>query len=185
MTTKVLPRLLAALAPVDGPALLNLGPVIGQNIAFFGDRLSCRLSIEDLFETVDASAVGGASETLVDRFERRLPDAPAIFNGILCWDLFDFLDRATSQRLAARLVRLLRPGGVLYGFFTTAATSVSWHTRFIVDAPDTLRIRQVPAPPLKRFVLVNRDLNKIFDGLEVAESILLKMAARETLFRKP
>lgn len=184
ITTKVLPRLLSTLAAVDSPSLLNLGPVIGQNIAFFGDRLSCRISIEDLFVAVDDRAAGRSSTPLVDTFEARLAATSPQYDGILCWDLFDFLDKATSQRLAAKLVTLLRPGGVLYGFFGTAATEVSHHTRFIVEAPDTLRLRQAPGPSLKRHVLVNRDLNKIFDGLEVAESILLKTATRETLFRK-
>ncbi|MCC7007471.1 MAG: hypothetical protein IT184_01505 [Acidobacteria bacterium] len=184
MTSKVLPRLLSALAPVEGPTLLNLGPVIGQNIAFFGDRLACRISIEDLFVPIDEQATGRLSVSLADTFETRLPTEPAVFDGILCWDVFDFLDKPTSQRLASRLVTLLRPGGVLYGFFGTQATDVSQHTRFIVEAPDALRLRPAPAPTLKRHVLVNRDLNKIFEGLSVAESILLKTATRETLFRK-
>ena len=36
-----------------------------------------------------------------------------------------------------------------------------------------------------RTVIVNRDLGKMFEGLVVAESVLLKNSARETLFRKP
>jgi hypothetical protein len=184
ITSKVLPRLLAALAPVEGPALLNLGPVIGQNIAFFGDRLSCKISIEDLFVHVDDHAAGKLTEPLADVLERRLPDTPAIYDGILCWDLFDFLDKPTSQRVGARLAVLLKPGGVLYGFFGTSSSEVKQHTRFVVEAPDTLRLRAVPSPPLKRHVLVNRDLNRTFDGLSVAESILLKTSTRETLFRK-
>jgi hypothetical protein len=34
-------------------------------------------------------------------------------------------------------------------------------------------------------VLVTRDVNRLFDGLVVAESVLLKTSARECLFRKP
>jgi hypothetical protein len=34
-------------------------------------------------------------------------------------------------------------------------------------------------------VLVTRDINKMFDGLVVTESVLLKSNTRETLFRKP
>lgn len=184
ITTKVLPKVLAALAPVPGPSILNLGPVVGQNVAFFGDQLACRLAIEDLAVVIDNAAAGRSSGSLADEIERRLPDEPARFDGILCWDLFDYLDRPTSQRLAARLVRLLRPGGVLYGFFGTSKTPVSHHTRFVVEAPDTLRLRSMPAPVLERHVLVNRDLNKLFEGLTVAESILLKTSTRETLFRK-
>ena len=41
-------------------------------------------------------------------------------DGILCWDLFDFLDRATGQALATPSARC-KPGGVFYGFFGATA----------------------------------------------------------------
>jgi hypothetical protein len=34
-------------------------------------------------------------------------------------------------------------------------------------------------------VLQNRDLNKMFEGLRVTESFLMKNSVREILFRKP
>jgi len=183
-TSKVLPRFLSALSPIPSPVLLNLGPVVGQNIAFFGDRLSCKIFVEDLFEEVDAHAKRGTSGQLAEVFEKRFTHAPGSVDGIICWDLFDFLDKKTSQWLAPRLVTLLRPGGVLYGFFGTTSAEVSAHTRFIVEAPDKLTLKSVAVPPLKRHVLEPRDLNKIFEGLVVTESVLLKTSTRETLFRK-
>ena len=38
---------------------------------------------------------------------------------------------------------------------------------------------------MRRNVLVTRDINKMFDGLVVAESVLAQEHTRETLFRKP
>jgi hypothetical protein len=32
---------------------------------------------------------------------------------------------------------------------------------------------------------MTRDINRMFEGLVVAESVLLKTSTRETLFRKP
>ena len=58
-------------------------------------------------------------------------------------------------------------------------------TRFTVEAPDAMRLRQTSATPVRRNVLVTRDIIKMFDGLVVKESVLLKSNARETLFRKP
>jgi len=43
----------------------------------------------------------------------------------------------------------------------------------------------MPAAPTRRNVLVTRDVNRMFTGLDVAESVLLKSNTRETLFRKP
>jgi hypothetical protein len=185
-SSKVLPRFLSALSPVASPVLLNLGPVVGQNIAFFGEQLSCKIFVEDLFAEIEVH--GGRGETagpLAAALDARLKHGPGSMDGILCWDLFDFLDKATSQSLARRLVSLLKPGGVLYGFFGTSAAPVPHHTRFIVEAPDSLRLRAVPASASPRNVLVTRDINRMFEGLLVSESVLLKSSTRETLFRKP
>jgi hypothetical protein len=181
--SKVLPRFLSALAPVSSPVLLNLGPVVGQNVAFFGERLACKLFVEDLLPDPGMPPKPAALSAAV--VEARLGHPPGSIDGILCWDVFDFLDRATSQRLAAHLVKLLRQGGVLYGFFGTASTPIVQATRFIVEGPENLRLRMAPVAPRPRNVLVNRDINKMFDGLVVTESVLLKSATRETLFRKP
>lgn len=185
ITSKVLPKFLATLSSTPSPVLLNLGPVVGQNISFFGDRLSCKIFVEDLFKDVDALAAKGSSASLADALEGRFTHPRESIDGILCWDLFDFLDRRAAQALAGRLVALLRPGGVLYGFFGTAPAEVTQHTRFIVEAPDRLRLKACPSPKMRRQVLVTRDVNRMFEGLVVAESVLLKSATRETLFRKP
>ena len=48
--TKAFPKLLSAVASqTDNPVLIDFGPVIGSNVAFYGERLGCKLFIEDLF----------------------------------------------------------------------------------------------------------------------------------------
>ena len=115
----------------------------------------------------------------------RLTQAPATIDGILCWDLFDFLDKVTGQALARKLVGLLRPGGALYGCFGTTPIELHHYTRCSFESADTLRQRPYAATPVRRTVLVTRDIIKMFDGLVVAESVLLKSSTRETLFRRP
>jgi hypothetical protein len=183
--SKVLPKFLSALAPVVSPVLLNLGPVIGQNISFFGDKLSCKIFVEDFFPDIESHVKRNALNALPAVFESRLRHEPGSVDGILCWDLFDFLDKASSKALAARLVTLLKPGGVLYGFFGQTNAEIDQYTRFTVETPTSFRLKTSPGPRVRRNVLVTRDINKMFDGLVVAESVLLKSSARETLFRKP
>jgi hypothetical protein len=184
-TSKVFPRFLAAVARQTDPVLLDLGPVVGANVCFFGDRLACKIHVNDLYTDVEACARHGDREGLAASLVAHLPGETEAVDGILCWDLFDYLDRPTSQMLAARLVGLLRPGGALYGLFGTTAVELTHYTRFVVEAEDTLRQRTYPATGGRRNVLLTRDLNKLFDGLVVTESVLLKTSTRETLFRKP
>lgn len=185
-TSKVLPKFLAALSQKPSPVLVDVGGVVGANVAFFGERLSCRLVVEDLVALVEAHAKRPAGDGLANALLKQLgPLEPDSVDGVLCWDLFDYLDRPTSQALASRMVRLLRKGGVVYGFFGTAQAELTHYTRFIVQGPNSFRQRPYPATPTRRKVLQNRDLAKIFDGLLVTESVLLKSGTRETLFRKP
>jgi hypothetical protein len=166
--------------------LLNLGPVIGQNIAFFGDRLSCKIFVEDLFADIETHAKRGAPDAIGPAIDARLHHAPGSIDGILCWDVFDYLDKKSSQRLASKLVTLLKPGGALYAFFATAPAETTHYTRFVVESPTTFRLKSAQAVTRRaRHVMVTRDINKMFEGLVVAESVLLKSATRETLFRKP
>jgi len=183
--SKVLPRFLAVVSHQPAPVLVDLGGVVGANVSFFGDRLSCRLIVEDLVALVEAHAKRPGPGGLSAAFAKQLGTLePESVDGILCWDLFDYLDRKTGQELAARLATLLKKGGALYGFFGTTPAELTHYTRFVVQAPDAFRHRRYPATPTRRQVLMNRDLAKMFEGLTVAESVLLKTGARETLFRK-
>jgi predicted SAM-dependent methyltransferase len=159
--------------------------VVGANVAFFGERLSCRLVVEDLVALVEAHAKRPGGDALSAALLKQLSALELdSVDGVMCWDLFDHLDRATSTTLASRLVRLLKKGGVLYGFFGTSPAELTQYTRFIVQGPNSFRQRPYPATPTRRHVLQNRDLAKIFEGMLVTESVLLKTGARETLFRK-
>ena len=180
-------KFLAALAHQPSPVLLDLGPVVGANIAFFGERLAARFTSRTCSSTSKRTRAAARATGSGRRIDRRgsTHDADSV-DGILCWDLFDFLDRPTGQALAARLARLLRQGGVLYGFFGTTPVELTHYTRFVVEADDTLAAAAVSRPRRsQRNVLVTRDINRMFDGLAVAESVLLKSNTRETLFRKP
>jgi hypothetical protein len=158
---------------------------VGSNVEFFGERLACKIYVEDLYATVEAHARKQDPEAPPPALAERLMQAEASVDGILCWDLFDYLDRKTGQALAARLAGVLRPGGPLYGFFGTTVVDLTQYTRFVLETDSTMRHRPYPATPVRRTVLVTRDINRMFSGLEVAESVLLKSSTRETLFRKP
>jgi hypothetical protein len=183
-TSKVFARFMATLTPRPSPVLLDLGPVVGANISFFGERLACKIYVEDLFAEIEAIHRRGAAATMATALVARLHHGDESVDGILCWDLFDFLDRPTGQALAARLVKMLRKGGAVYGLFGTTPLELTHYTRFIVEGEHSLRLRPYPATPTRRTVLLTREINKMFDALQVVDAMLLKTSTRETLFRK-
>ncbi len=185
MPSKALPKFISALSHHEAPVLVDFGPVIGTNVAFFGEHLGCKLFIEDLAAEVDKSTRAGTrdglAETLVTRFTQ--PDASV--DGVLCWDIFDFLEAPAARALARQVVRVLRPGGAVMGFFCTKALEQAPFTKFeIIEESQSLRHRHHAGGGGPKFVLQNRDIIKMFDGLFVSESFLLKSNTREILLRK-
>jgi hypothetical protein len=106
-------------------------------------------------------------------------------DGILCWDLIDYLDRPAAQALATELMRVLRPDGALLGFFGTAQPRDTRYTKFIILDDVTLKYRSYPAARGRQAILLNRDIIRLFSELRVSDSFLLQNNLREVLFRKP
>ena len=183
VASKAFPKFVAAIAQRDAPVLLDLGPVIGSNVAFCGERLGCKLFIEDFLADVDRQLRGKGGD-LAASIPTRFSHGDASIDGILCWDLFDFLDKPSAVALSQQIVRLLRPGGAVMGFFCTTGVERASFTKFEIVDDHTLRHRYHPGVGGKKQSVQNRDIIKMFDGLVVADSFLLKNNTREMLLRK-
>ena len=118
--TKALRKLLTALTGRESPSLIDLGPVVGSNVSFFGEQIGCKIFIEDIYAELERHVRGGKMADLPAFLSRRFPQADGSVDGIICWDLIDYLDRASAQVLADQLTRVLRPEGALLGFFGNA-----------------------------------------------------------------
>ena len=182
--TKALRKFLASLTARESPVLMDLGPVVGSNVTFFGERLGCKLILEDLFADLDRHAKG-VETPFAEFLKTRFTHAPASVDGILCWNFFDYLEPAAAQVLAGALMKLLRPDGAVLAFFTTVGVPNSRFSKYVIVDEDSLRQRQYSSSGRKQTALQNRDIIRMFDGLKVSESFLLKTNVREFLFRKP
>jgi SAM-dependent methyltransferase len=185
ISTKAFSRFLAALKHREAPVLLDLGPVVGSNINYFGEKLGCKFFIEDVYANLEKFARENRTKELAEFFKTRFPQPDASFDGILCWDIFDYLDKAAAQTLAREMTRLLKPGGALLTFFATVAMPGKEYTRYLVVDDKTFRHKTAPAARGRQQVFVNRDINLMFQGLNVSDSFLLMTRTREIVFRKP
>lgn len=180
----VLPKFLASLGHHDSPSLLDLGPVVGSNITFFGERLRCKIFVEDLFAEIERSARQNPAGDLAAFFAARFRGREHSVDGVLCWDVFDYLDWPAARVLASCLAGMVRPGGAVLGFFGTAKVDQGHYTKYVIADDAHLRHRPYPATDTRTRVLLNRDIIRLFEGLEVRESVLLQINTREILFRK-
>jgi hypothetical protein len=184
-STKAFRKFLSALTARESPVLIDLGPVVGSNISFFGEQLGCKIFVEDLFADLDRHVRAGTIERFTEGLRHRFSQEPGTVDGILCWDLIDYLDRPSAHALAEQLTRVLRPEGALLGFFATSQTHDSRYTKYVIADEGNLRHRSYPAARSRQTILLNRDIIKLFPGLRVSDSFLLQNNLREILFRKP
>jgi hypothetical protein len=184
-STKALHKFVASVASKDLPVLLDLGPVVGGNVSFFGEMLGCKIYIEDLFADLDQHVRQNKLEGFHEFLAGRFPQPDRAIDGVLSWDIFDFLDRRSAQALARQLTRLIRPDGVLLGFFGAIQPATAPFTRHIIVDDSTLRLRRYGAPHERHAGLPNRDIQILFEGLHVSDSFLLQNSYREIFLRKP
>jgi hypothetical protein len=182
--TKALQKFLASLQTRENPVLLDLGPVVGANVTFFGEELGCRIRVEDLAGDIEAHIKGGRSDELPAFLATRFTEPPESVDGILCWDVLDYLDKASAQALATAMVTMLKPEGALLGFFSTTESTQPVYTKYVVMDPLHLRYRTYPASRPRQRALLTGDIIRMFKGLRVSESFLMKSNVREMLFRK-
>jgi hypothetical protein len=186
--SKAFPKFLAALsnrpAGAEPPVLIDFGPVIGTNVAFFGEHLGCKLFIEDLFADFDRHAKAGTLKELPTTIGSRFRHADASVDGVLCWDFFDFLSKPAAEALARQIVRMLRPGGSMMGFFCTSSVPQASFTKYEIVDKTSLRHKHHPGTGGPKHAFPNRDIIRMFEGLVVADSFLLKNNTREILLKR-
>ena len=182
--SKTLQRFLSLLFARPAAEVVDLGPVIGSNITFLGERVGCKIHVENLYADIDRHVqhdrLDQLPEFLGGRFS--LPDGSV--DAVLGWDIFDYLAPVAATALAGQLMRLLRPGGVFLGFFGARASDDPRYTKYFIEDETHLRYRFYPSACTRRWILQNRDINIMFAGLEICETVLLKSGVREILFRK-
>ena len=70
--TKALRKFLSMLSTRESPVLLDLGPVIGPNLNFFGETLGCKVFIEDLFADLERHLRAGSIAEFPAFLKKRL-----------------------------------------------------------------------------------------------------------------
>src|SRR6185503_7190478 len=62
--TKALAKFLGILGARPQPLLLDLGPVVGSNVTFFGEQIGCKILVEDLYKDLDRHVREGKIDQL-------------------------------------------------------------------------------------------------------------------------
>ena len=195
-STLALSKFVTFLAGTAAPVVVDLGQAVGVNVTFLGEHLGCKLHVEDLLSDLETwgpqpplgdsqPSEGGSSGQEVDRTKNRvLQRATESVDGILCWDVFDYLEADAAGALAGEITRVLKPGGVVFLCHAAEHCQIAGPIQHEIVDDTTLRYRASPrAVPASR-VWQSRAVTKMFAELAIMNSFLLTNRMREVVFRK-
>jgi SAM-dependent methyltransferase len=169
--------------------LLDLGPTSAPNITYL-TTLGHRLYSEDLLQAsiepvYQVQAADGSPALDVERFFKdNLIFGGTQFDAVLCWDIPDYLSEPLVKPMIERLHSILKPGGMLLGFFHTrdAGPNVPY-ARYHISGHDTLDMQPVQRFRLQR-VFNNRQIETLFQSFKSLKFFLARDYIREVLVVK-
>ena len=158
--TRGLSRFVAALAEREAPTVIDLGSAVGANVTFLGEELGCKLHVLDVLSAADvwwparSDEPSGSHDLDEDadlkraaalEASRQLAYESESVDGVLCWDVFDYLEADAADVLGREVTRVLKPGGVTFMCHGPRDREVSGAVQYEILDEMTLRYRSVPA----------------------------------------
>jgi len=172
-----------------GLTLLDLGPATQQNVSFI-TNLGHRLYSEDFLRILRESfgQEGAAEEQLnagrIDYFLRQSLDYPeGHFDGVLVWDVLEYLTPALLAAVVERLHTIVRPRSYMLAFFHSddKLDEVPQYTFRIQEINQLQVASQGARRPAQLFN--NRSLEKLFGRYESVKFFLTRERLREVIVK--
>lgn len=190
--TRGLSSFLTVLRGRESPVLVDLGSAVGRNVTLLSELLGCKLHVVDILSKKGSSWLEtGASESegKIDSetlsSERDLSYSSGSIDGVLCWDVMDYLGNDSAVRLADELSRILKPGGVIFLCHGSRRRQVIRPVSYEIVDENSLRYKEIKVSRPDRVVRESGPMVKMFGTLTVAGSFLLSTSMRELVLRKP
>jgi len=180
-----LEQFLPVVTETEHASVLDLGCVWQATVSFFTHH-GCKIFTEDLFQALYQARRETTPDALplAERFlSGALKYPEASFRGILAWDLFDYLPEELAEPVAARLQKLLQPGGAFFGLFHNRPGEASFHRYRVLDVrtlellPGSLLLPLLHTYP-------NRALLQLFAGYHSTRTFVGRDNLRELFLVK-
>jgi hypothetical protein len=186
-----LDQLFQSLPDRQGLSILDLGEINQENVGYV-TGLGHRHYSEDLlraydniFRDFEPTPDEPFDPVRVKEFlDSSMRFAAHQFDAVLVWDTLQFLPQDLLEATMERLLRIVRPGGLLLGHFHTEVRDpiVRVHGFKILDNR-TLRL----TPKGRRAsgtTFTNRSLEKLFEGCQTVKFFLTRDSLKEVIVRR-
>jgi hypothetical protein len=180
----------AALQGAEGLSILDLGGASQANVSFITD-LGHRLSSDDIAGTMDQCFGDGdffenqgAASRVQRFFDQSLNFPEKYFDGALVWDTLQFLAPGLFEETVERLLRILKPGGLVLAFFSSdeKATRIPVYNYRIQDQKTLLLVPRGTFRQIQYFN--NRTLERFFEHAQSVKFFLTRDHLREIIVRR-
>ena len=172
----------------SGLHILDLGGATQQNVTFI-TNLGHRLCTEDFLQILgdtfgEEDTVDQSNPGRIDYFLRQALDYPEDhFDGVLVWDVLEYLEPPLLNATIERLRRIVRPRSYMLAFFHSddKLQAVPFYT-FRIQEMNTLHVSQEGARrPAQLFN--NRSLEKLFGQFASVKFFLTRERLREVIVK--
>lgn len=179
----------ALLKGQESLSVLDLSGASQANISFLTEA-GHRISSDDIVGAMldvfgDRFNDAPQNEAKANRFlEQTLAFPPDSFDGALVWDAFQFLPPPLINRTVDRLLRIMRPGGLILAFFNAneKVKEIPLYTYRIQDAKNLLQVPRGAHQQVQNFN--NRTIEKLFEDAASVKFFLTRDNLREVLVRR-
>ena len=177
------PGLGAALSHLrkDRPCnILDLGPAVARNVAFFS-RYRCRLHIVDLLGRLADEPESAVQLEVAPKafFDELLPIELKQVDLVLAWTVFDHIDQDAAVHLTSRLARLTNPGAHLFAIVANCNGSGATGLGFTICEPDTLEYRATGRPDHRSAPLNPAAFARLLPRFTIKDSVVLRHGFQE------
>jgi SAM-dependent methyltransferase len=172
-----------------GLSILDLSGATQENVNFI-TNLGHKIYTQDFLRSLDDTFAGDdpteqANAGQIERFLRLNLDFPAdTFDGVLLWDVLQYMSPALLAATLDQLYRIVRPKAYLLAFFNAdeKAASVMSYTFRIKDKSTLLLVSR--GHRKQGQVFNNRSLEKLFNKFESMKFFLTREHLREIIIRR-
>jgi Methyltransferase domain len=170
-------------------SILDMSGASQANITFITD-FGHRISSDDIVGTMEECFGGNFAEaqqaaSTAQRFlDQTLTFADESFDGALVWDALQFLSSPLLEHTVEKLLRVMRPGGIMLVFFNAdeKAVSIPVYNYRVQDQKTLLQVRRGGYQQSQYFN--NRRLEKLFESASSMKFFLTRDHLRELIVRK-
>ena len=187
-TSRGLEQFVGSFRDLSGLAILDLGGANQENVNFI-TSLGHKFYSEDFLRVFQETFAGDRADqsnpSRIEYFLGQVLDYPdEQFDGVMAWDLLEYMEPALLSAALDRLSRILKPKGYLLAFFHSdeRLESVPCYSFRIEDIRNLQVCEYGTRAPSQLFN--NRRLEKLFQKFESVKFFLTRERLREVIVRK-